>query len=117
MDVLSRITVMPGNVAALETPIHYMAVGRVSGTNRCQLSLQLWIATGAIESAEVEVRQLAVEQVRDHRADRMRVEQQGVAELGLQSRQLVVQGAVIRRPDLFQIGRPLRRRRLHALLK
>ncbi|MCY1457622.1 hypothetical protein D9M71_749300 [compost metagenome] len=42
----------------------------------------------------------------------MRIEQQRIAELGLQSRQFLLQGAVVWRPDLLQISRALIGRRL-----
>src|SRR5471030_905577 len=66
VEVLGRVAVMPGDVAALEAAVQHMAVIGVPGADRFQLRGQLRIATGAVEGAEVEVRQFAVEQVRDH---------------------------------------------------
>ena len=65
MDSLRRVAVVPGDVPAFETPVQHMAVLRVRRADRFQLAGQPGIAGGAIERAEVEVRQLAVEQVRD----------------------------------------------------
>ena len=65
VDVLRRVAVMTGDVAALEASVEHMGVFVVARADRFQLRGQLWIATGAIEGAEVEVRQFAVEQVRD----------------------------------------------------
>ncbi|MNJ79031.1 hypothetical protein D3C77_769280 [compost metagenome] len=56
------------------------------GAHALQPLGQRRIATGAIEGAQVEVRQLAVEQVRDQRTNRMGIPQQGVAELLAQTR-------------------------------
>jgi hypothetical protein len=89
VDILRRVAVMAGDVAALEAPVQHMGVLRMSRADGLQPAGQFRIATGAVEGAEVEVRQLAVEQVRDHRADRVRIEQQRIAELGLESRQFL----------------------------
>jgi hypothetical protein len=80
MNVLGRIAVVPGDVAALEATVQHMAVIAVTRADRLQLGGQLRIATGAVEGAKVEVRQFAVEQMRDDRADRVRIEQQRIAE-------------------------------------
>ncbi|MNE43432.1 hypothetical protein D3C80_1376070 [compost metagenome] len=73
------------------------------------------IAARAGIGADIEIRQAAVEQVRDQRADGMGIPQQCVAELRLHPRQLVGQGAVIGRPHFGQVTRPLLFRRRHAL--
>ncbi|MCY1280887.1 hypothetical protein D9M70_296820 [compost metagenome] len=91
-----------------------MAVVPRIGADRHQGLGQGRVATGAGIGAEIEVRQPAVEQARDEGADRVRIEQQRVAELGLHPRQLVGNRLVVRRPDLRQVARALRGRRLLA---
>jgi len=63
MDVLRRVAVIPGDMAALEAPVEHMGVLRIRGADGFQLAGQFRSAGGAVEGAEVEVRQLAVEQV------------------------------------------------------
>ena len=65
MDMLGRVAVVAGDMPTLEAPVEHMGVAAVAGADRLQPAGQLRIAAGAIESAEVEVRQLAFEQVRD----------------------------------------------------
>lgn len=73
VDAVAWLAVMTGDVAALEAPVQHMAVIHRLGANALQLLCQSRIATGAIERTEVEVRQLALEQVRDLGADRVGV--------------------------------------------
>ena len=79
MDVMRRVAVMPGDVAAFEAPVKHMAVTLGLAAHLDQPLGQARVATGAIERAQVEVRQPAIEQVRDQRTNRVGIPQQRVA--------------------------------------
>ncbi|MNH19667.1 hypothetical protein D3C79_794110 [compost metagenome] len=117
MDVVGRIAIVTGDMPALEAAIEHMTVLPGLSADTLQALSQLRIATGAIEGAEVEVRQLAFEQMRNVRADRVRIPQQCVAKLLAQARQLTTDRVVIRAPDALQVLRPLFCRRLLASLE
>ena len=89
-----------------------MAVALGAGTDTDQRVGEARVAAGAGVGAEVEVRQVAVEQAGDEGADGVGVEQQRIAELALQPRQLLGDAPVVRRPDAVQVTGALLGRRL-----
>ncbi len=104
MNILRRVAIVASDMPALEAPVQHMGELRMLSADAFQLAGQLGVTRRAVEGAEVEVRQLAVEQVRDYRADGVRIKQQGITELGLEPGKFFLQGAVVRPPDFLQVG-------------
>ena len=97
MNILRRVAVVTGDMAALEAPVQHMGILRMLSADGFQLAGQLRVARSAVEGTQIEVRQFAVEQVRDQRADRVRIEQQRITELGLEAMSYTDKGELV--PD------------------
>ncbi|MCY1219687.1 hypothetical protein D9M72_316720 [compost metagenome] len=99
MHAILRLAVLPRDIAALEAPVEHRGMAGHRARQLEQLVRQPRVAALAIGRAEVEIRQLAFEEARQHRADRMRIPQRGGAVPGLQSRQFRSQRLMVWAPD------------------
>jgi len=54
MDILRRVAVVTGDMAALEAPIQHMGVLRMLSADGFQLAGQLRVARSAVESTQIE---------------------------------------------------------------
>ncbi len=110
MDAGFRLPVMPGRPAALEAAVEDAGVtlGRSGDVDRRLLDGRR--AGPAHVRADVEVRQLALEQERDMRADRVAVVEDGDAVHGLDPLDLGRKGGVIGRMEFAQPRRRCRPR-------
>ncbi len=105
MNALRGLTVVAGDVAALETAVDHLSKSGLPRKHLGQHRTQLRRATGPVGGAQIEVGQSAFKQPRQRGLDAVTVPQQGIAVQRMQALQLGVERGVVGAPVVRQ---PLR---------
>lgn len=108
------VRVVAGDPAALEAPVAYRA-GAAAAAQALYRIDQAWGAAAVVVAADIELRQFAIEQMRDERADRMRVVDHDLRVLRAQPCNLVGKRCVVRVEPARATQRDLRLIRSSAI--